>query len=761
MNRRLIVGATSVLVLSLSLLSALDASDKKKGSGGGKGGGGKGGGSMSSGGKGGGSGRSSGGSSGGIRIGGSRSHDDDHHEGGHSSPGRSPFPGGIDIRIGVPTGPRIPVGEPVPPRVVTPVAPAAPAVVNGPGQGGGPELITAPGYLSRAIARIAVGVRHGVYFKAEGGQAAARLPRFLTDAVLGQQGVAVDAPGQPELPLDGPRSIDVAFVVDTTGSMGGEIRELQASLDDIVDDFRGPAGDIDVQFGLVAFRDQGDEYITRHWDFTGDVERFRAALAKLQAMGGGDIPERGDQALFESMIKLSWRAERPDRARVVILCGDASAHGQPARIVHGQYTYETTNEWLLTTAQANHMQIHTVACQGMSADGLAWFRMLAENSGGTYEDLAAATRLREELRRRYLLFENPITPGELAAARAALPPGTRRVAVLPFRNMNGQEKTNFIGDLLQDGFMTELERQPNLAMSSRSLVDYFCRSREFRDKQLAEAAVVQPLGKKLGAELLFTGFYFDFQDKLHLSGQAIDVASGQPVAKSEIVAERGANLFDTRTALARELLTKAGISVAPVESPGGKPAPQRSTTATRYFEKAQELAEQAMRYHAKETIAAPLKEKALSRAARAIEHDPNYLDAYLLQVALLESLERPADVAKALHDGLLRAKSPEVPADDPVRLALEARHTYVVGRDFGGAIKLYEQILDKNPTNRHALWQLANLLGGEWGCPVEYRNATTSRQYIAKIMTLYPTSGMARFFESAGTTLVHDPSPAT
>lgn len=650
------------------------------------------------------------------------------------------------------------------------MSPAAPPLTQapaGPGQGGGPNLATTPGYLSRAISRIAVGVRLGVYFKPQGGEAAARLPQHLLTGLIGVQDAA-PIPNKPgaqlpaaELPLDGPRSADVVFVVDTTGSMADEIRELQESLDTVVNDFRGPGEELDVQFGLVAFRDQGDEYVTRLYPFTSDVEKFREILENLQAKGGGDIPERGDQALFESMTKLNWRAARPDRARVVILCGDAAAQAAPANIKHGDWTYPTTIDWLLKTATSNDMQIHSVACSGMDAGGLNWFRGLAEGSGGTFEDLTAMSRLREELRRRHKLYQQPLTPQDLAAIQNSLPRGVRRVAVLPFKNMNDDKKMSFMSNLLSDGVQVVIKNQPQLAVSSQSAVVNALRSRDFRDKPVSDVPVAQALGKRLGADLLVTGFYFSFQDKLHLSGQAIETASGETLVKVEQVVDSGANMFDVPMSLARDLLIKAGITIEPVDSAGALATAERSPTARNYLKKAQELGEQAMRYHARETLANPLKVKALSYVDRAIEHDSEYLEAYLLKVGLLESLNRPSDVAKVLAVAVQHAQSPQSPSDDPVRLALEARHAYLVGKDYGAAIRTYGQILEKQPTNKHALWQLANLTAGEWGCPPEFRNISVAKQYVAKIMTLYPTSGYAQYLEDAATTLVADPMPAT
>ena len=53
----------------------------------------------------------------------------------------------------------------------------------------------------------------------------------------------------------------------------------------------------DIRYGLVAYRDRGDDYVTRVYDFTPDVAAFQANLNTVEAGGGGDIPESLNEAL--------------------------------------------------------------------------------------------------------------------------------------------------------------------------------------------------------------------------------------------------------------------------------------------------------------------------------------------------------------------------------------------------------------------------------------------------------------------------------
>ena len=77
--------------------------------------------------------------------------------------------------------------------------------------------------------------------------------------------------------------------------------------------------------GLVAFRDRGDAYITRVYDLSNDLDQMYASLMDFRAQGGGDGPESVNQALYDSIYKISWSQDE-DVYRVVFLVGDAPPH---------------------------------------------------------------------------------------------------------------------------------------------------------------------------------------------------------------------------------------------------------------------------------------------------------------------------------------------------------------------------------------------------------------------------------------------------
>lgn len=122
-----------------------------------------------------------------------------------------------------------------------------------------------------------------------------------------------------------PRQLDLALVIDTTGSMSDELEYLKVEIDSIAARIKRLFPDVDQRYTLILYRDNGDEYVTRTFDFTGSISEFRTQLSQQRAAGGGDYPEAMQEALKQS-TQLSWR--EGSTARVAFLVGDAPPHAE-------------------------------------------------------------------------------------------------------------------------------------------------------------------------------------------------------------------------------------------------------------------------------------------------------------------------------------------------------------------------------------------------------------------------------------------------
>jgi hypothetical protein len=144
----------------------------------------------------------------------------------------------------------------------------------------------------------------------------------------------VDEPMLPFQPYDGTDRdcdcIDLVFVIDDTGSMGGAINNVKAGLASILG-LADSQSCGDLQGGVLSFADnvEVDQALT----FTiGDVSN---ALNALSAFGGADWPEASDEAMHEigtasnclalgDFLPGAWRTEC---CKVAILVTDATPGG--------------------------------------------------------------------------------------------------------------------------------------------------------------------------------------------------------------------------------------------------------------------------------------------------------------------------------------------------------------------------------------------------------------------------------------------------
>src|SRR6478736_10175985 len=112
--------------------------------------------------------------------------------------------------------------------------------------------------------------------------------------------------------------VEVAFVLDTTGSMGALIEGAKRKIWSIATAIVDANPDAEVRMGLVAYRDIGDEYVIRRFELTTDIQDLYASLLELRAKGGGDWPESVNEALDVAVNKLAWTSGDEVR-RIVFL----------------------------------------------------------------------------------------------------------------------------------------------------------------------------------------------------------------------------------------------------------------------------------------------------------------------------------------------------------------------------------------------------------------------------------------------------------
>jgi von Willebrand factor type A domain len=194
----------------------------------------------------------------------------------------------------------------------------------------------------------------------------------ITVAALLQpwRGAATLDPGHEATPvLVGKHAVDVVFAVDTTGSMGGLIDGAKRTVWSIATHIRQADPNAQLRIGLVAYRDIGDDYVTRDFALTTDLDAVFAELASYRAAGGGDTPEDVDAALDDVVHKMPWR---DDAKKLVFLVGDA-----PPASRGDVPTFEVSAR----AAGAKQIIINTIRCGWDHDTEVAWQQIAALGHG--------------------------------------------------------------------------------------------------------------------------------------------------------------------------------------------------------------------------------------------------------------------------------------------------------------------------------------------------------------------------------------------
>jgi Mg-chelatase subunit ChlD len=195
--------------------------------------------------------------------------------------------------------------------------------------------------------------------------------------VAGASGVAVATEAAKEKP-----QMDLAFCIDTTGSMQSEIDVVKSKMKELVAKLSSTKPSPNIRVGLVAFRDRDDDYVTKAYQFTGDVDKIVKDISALQANGGGDSPEAVDEGLHTAINNLSWSTDKKT-VKLLFLIGDAGPHAKGSHY-----------DWLKESKEAiaKGIQINTIGCQGLqdfpAANGTGVFQQIAKVTDGRFETLA-------------------------------------------------------------------------------------------------------------------------------------------------------------------------------------------------------------------------------------------------------------------------------------------------------------------------------------------------------------------------------------
>ena len=119
-------------------------------------------------------------------------------------------------------------------------------------------------------------------------------------------------------------SLDLLYLMDTTGSMEQYVDITKEKLKEIMNKIINECPGVDINLGFIGYKDVAEIKIKDYLDidFTSDHESVKKQIESINIGGGDDTAEDVAWA-FEKAIKKNWTSN----ARFAILVGDAPCHG--------------------------------------------------------------------------------------------------------------------------------------------------------------------------------------------------------------------------------------------------------------------------------------------------------------------------------------------------------------------------------------------------------------------------------------------------
>ncbi len=189
--------------------------------------------------------------------------------------------------------------------------------------------------------------------------------------------------------------MDVVFCIDTTGSMGDEIAVIKSELLKMVEEICQGNPPPEVRFGVVAYRDRGDDYVTKKYLLTSDINETQKIIDSLVAGGGGDYPESVNEGLHVSVQEMNWDEEESVK-KIVFLIGDASPHND----YQDDYSYKRE----MKIAGEKGIMINTISCSGMQEEGNQVFKEVAAATNGAFDYLTYRYAYEDERGNKHVIL---------------------------------------------------------------------------------------------------------------------------------------------------------------------------------------------------------------------------------------------------------------------------------------------------------------------------------------------------------------------
>lgn len=128
------------------------------------------------------------------------------------------------------------------------------------------------------------------------------------------------------------RFIDIVFILDVTGSMGGELDGVKNHISKFVDELADE--DVTARLCIVTFSDKVKKKCSSFYEDNSstpeneNTKQFKRDISKIKLVWGGDTPENSLAGIIWAAKKTPWKA---DAQKIAVLVTDAPFHDRKKR----------------------------------------------------------------------------------------------------------------------------------------------------------------------------------------------------------------------------------------------------------------------------------------------------------------------------------------------------------------------------------------------------------------------------------------------
>lgn len=248
-----------------------------------------------------------------------------------------------------------------------------------------------------------------------------------------------------------------------------------------------------------------------------------------------------------------------------------------------------------------------------------------------YVDLLTARRRSGSDAARRSSWLTPVDFADSAVPMPSAPAATPRrgdetvAAVLNFANITGNPADDWIGQGIAETLTADMTRIKSMTVVSRERIFELQRNLNTVGRAVDERQAIE-LGRLLGATVMIAGAYQRLGNRIRITSQAIDVASGQQCATVKIDG-RLDELFELQDRLVDELTAGLEVEVRQSDRAAMELVGTQSIDAYQAFSRGM----LNLRMAAREAM-----DRGIALLEQAIEIDPNYVEAMVELAGALE-----------------------------------------------------------------------------------------------------------------------------